>query len=194
MPEKTPIRVDYTGSTATGLAEYQVTEYIPAKHGGTDNIGVSNAEVLVGSATLSDSKYIRKRILGSDNQITIFTSILKIILITQPVAGGTLANFFDGEIIYQESINNPTATGVVITGTDDTSVFTLQYKTGEFVQGGSLFAQNSLIESNTLRTATILTSASPEPITEEQEMTFKLGTFSVSSQDYVIDCGELTGL
>ena len=194
MPEKTPIRVDYTGSTATGLAEYQVTEYIPAKHGGTDNIGVSNAEVLVGSAMLSDSKYIRKRILGSDNQITIFTSILKIILITQPVAGGTLANFFDGEIIYQESINNPTATGVVITGTDDTSVFTLQYKTGEFVQGGSLFAQNSLIESNTLRTATILTSASPEPITEEQEMTFKLGTFSVSSQDYVIDCGELTGL
>jgi hypothetical protein len=194
MPEKTPVRVNYTGSTATGLAEYQVTEYIPAKHGGTDNIGVSNAEVLVGNAILSDPKYIRKRILGTDNQISIFTSTLKIIIISQPVAGGTPSNFFDGETIYQGSINSPSATGVVVTGTNDTSEFTVHHKTGEFIQGGSLFAQNSLVDSNTLRTATILTSVSPEPITEEQEMTFKLGTFSISSQDYVIDCGELTGL
>ena len=123
MPEKTPVRVDYTNTTATGLAEYQTNEWVSAKHGGTDNIGVSNAEMLVGNATLSDPKYIRKKISGTDNQISVLTSTITMIITDRPSMGGTASNFFGGEIIYQGSIAEPTATGIVITGTDNTNTF-----------------------------------------------------------------------
>ena len=194
MPEKTPVRVDYTNTTATGLAEYQTNEWVSAKHGGTDNIGVSNAEMLVGNATLSDPKYIRKKISGTDNQISVLTSTITIITSNRPSIGGTASNFFSGETIYQGTISEPTATGIVIAGTNNTNTFTLQYKTGEFVQGGELFAQNLLIESNAIRTATIVLDPNINSITEQQEIAFKLGTYSIDSGDYVVDCGELTGL
>ena len=64
MPEKTPVRVDYTNNTATGLAEYQTSEYISVKHGGTGNSSVSASELLIGNTVPSDPKYIKKKILG----------------------------------------------------------------------------------------------------------------------------------
>ncbi len=191
MPEKTPVRVDYTNNTATGLAEYQTSEYISVKHGGTGNSGVSSAEFLIGNATVSDPKYIKKKILGTDDQISVFTSAIKIILDSRPIAGGSPSNFFEGEIVYQGNINIPTATGLVITGTNNTTDFVLQYKTGEFVQAGSLFAQNSNVDSNSLRTATILTSAEINPLAEQEEITFKLGTYSIVTNDFLVDCGEI---
>ena len=194
MPEKTPVRINYTNTTATGLAEYQSDEYISAKHGGTDNIGVATAEVLVGDVSQSNPKYLRKKITGTDNQITILTSTLSIILTSRPSTGGSNSNFITGEIIYQGSIASPTAKGVVITGTNNSTSFTIQYQSGEFVKGGELFAQNSEVESNSIRTATIVNETNVNSITEQQSVSFKLGTYSISAQDYVIDCGELTGL
>ena len=190
MPEKTPVRVDYTDTTATGLAEYQTNEYIPVKHGGTGNSGVSNSEVLIGNATVSDPKYLTKKIAGTTDQITVFTSEIKIILTGRPTVGGSSSNFFEGETIYQGTISSPTATGVVITGTNSSSDFTIQFKTGEFVQGGSLQAQNASIDSNSLRIATILTNAIS--IAEQEEITFKLGTYSLLSNDFLVDCGEIS--
>ena len=192
MPEKTPVRVDYTDTTATGLAEYQTNEYIPVKHGGTGNSAVSNAEVLIGNATVSDPKYLTKKIAGTANQISVFTSEIKIILTARPTVGGSASDFFAGETIYQGTVANPTATGVVITGTYSSTDFTIQYKTGEFVQGGSLQAQNASIDSNSLRTATILTSSQLNPLAEQEEITFKLGTYSLLSNDFVVDCGEIS--
>ena len=77
MPEKTPVRVDYTDTTATGLAEYQTNEYIPVKHGGTGNSAVSNAEVLIGNATVSDPKYLKKKIAGNAKKIKVFNNKIK---------------------------------------------------------------------------------------------------------------------
>ena len=192
MPEKTPVRVDYTNATATGLAEYQISEYISAKHGGTGNSGVSNAEFLIGNATVSDPKYIKKKILGTDNQISVFTSAIKIILDSRPTTGGSPSNFFEGETVYQGSISSPTATGLVITGTNNTTDFVLQHQSGEFVQAGSLLAQNANIGSNSLRTATVYTSDEINPLDEQEEVTFKLGTYSVITNDFLVDCGEIT--
>lgn len=192
MPEKTPVRVDYTNNTATGLAEYQINEYISAKHGGTGNTSVSNAEFLIGNAVASDPKYIKKKILGTDNQISIFTSAIKIILDSRPAIGGSPSNFAEGEIVYQGSISSPTATGLVIVGTNNTTEFTVQHQTGEFVQAGNLLAQNINVASNSLRTATILTSTEINPLAEQEEVTFKLGTYSVITNDFLVDCGEIT--
>ena len=189
---KTPLRVQYNDSdTPTGISEYQATECIPVNYGGTGQSDVSRGQVIIGD--ISDTDYKLKKITDTTGNISAVFDETWITLTGSPTnSDNATSKFFIGETIWVGSdSSNPSATGIVVETMPNVST-TVKVKSiiGTFANGDLIRGQNSLYDSNKLRTATI--SNATDAISEQSAITFMLGTINSATGNYEVDCGTIS--
>tara|TARA_Y100000593_G_scaffold52245_1_gene98107 strand:+ start:337 stop:915 length:579 start_codon:yes stop_codon:yes gene_type:complete len=192
MAKQIPIYVNYSNNTPVGIAEYQTAsqDYIPAEYGGTGQTSVSRGQIIVGD--LTDADFKAKKFTDTDGLITCVFDETWLTASGQPVnqVSSSATQFYAGETVYQgQSVENATATGIIIENTGTSTTFKVKSVTGTFTAGEIVWAKNTYNESNQERRATL--SSATGAITEQSTMKFFLGTLNATIGEYVVDCGTL---